>query len=292
MADLGFTNEQIERYSRHILLSEVGGVGQRKLLESSAFVVGAGGLGSPALLYLAAAGVGRIGVADADRVDLSNLQRQIIHQTADVGKSKVESAERAIRALNPGCDVQGFDARLTTQNVGEIVGGYDVVLDGSDNFPTRFLVADFCWFEHIPLVSAAVLRFEGQLLTVLPGEGNPCYRCLVPEPPPPDSIPSCQEAGVLGSVVGVMGMLQATEAIKLLLAGPGHGLGGSMERRLLVYDALDCAFRSFARAKDPDCPLCGSRPSITGLVEYDVTCTLPRERSEEVDHAADAPRGR
>ncbi len=275
MADLGFTAEAIERYSRHILLSEVGGAGQRKLLDSSAFVVGAGGLGSPALLYLAAAGVGRIGVADADVVDLSNLQRQIIHQTPDVGRSKVESAERAIGALNPDCKVEAQASRLTVENTREILKGYDVVLDGSDNFPTRFLVSDCCWFERIPLVSAAVLRFEGQILTVLPGEGNPCYRCHVPEPPPPGMVPSCREAGVLGSVVGVMGTLQATEAIKVLL-----GIGEPMARRMILYDALDCSFRSFARARDPACQLCGENPSITGLVEYDVTCTVPGDEVE------------
>ncbi len=279
MADLGFTDEEIERYSRHILLPEVGGAGQRRLLNSSAFVVGAGGLGSPALLYLAAAGVGRIGLADGDVVEVSNLQRQIIHQTADVGRPKVLSAERALSALNPGCKVEAFGERLTAGNIREVLRGYDVVLDGSDNFPTRFLVSDCCWLEHIPLVSAAVLRFEGQLLTVLPGEENPCYRCLIPEPPPPDSITSCQEAGVLGSIVGVMGTLQATEAIKLLL-----GIGEPVARRLLVYDALDCAFRSFARAKDPGCPLCGGRPSITDLVEYDVTCST---HARELEHAAD-----
>ena len=267
MMNLGFTDDEIERYSRHILLPEVGGAGQRKLLESSAFVVGAGGLGSPALLYLAAAGVGRIGLADADRVDLSNLQRQVIHQTADVGRSKVESAERAVRALNPGCELEASRERLTAENVRGILRGYDVVLDGSDNFPTRFLVADCCWFERIPLVSAAVLRFEGQLLAVVPGGGKPCYRCFLPEPPPPGSIPSCREAGVLGSVVGVRGTLQATEAIKVLL-----GIGERMGSRLLLYDAREGSFHSFARGKDPACPLCGEDPSITDLVEYDISC--------------------
>jgi adenylyltransferase/sulfurtransferase len=281
MADLGFTDDEVERYSRHILLPDVGGAGQRKLMDSSAFVVGAGGLGSPALLYLAAAGVGRIGLADADVFELSNLQRQIVHQTRDVGSPKVASAERAIRALNPDCKVEALGERLAAGNIRETIRSYDVVLDGSDNFPTRFLVADCCWFERVPLVSAAVLRFEGQLLTVLPGplsgpggagrkrpgEGNPCYRCFLPEPPPPGSIPSCQEAGVLGAVVGVMGTLQATEATKLLL-----GAGEQMGDRLLLYDALDCSFHSFARAKDPACPLCGEAPSITDLVEYSLSC--------------------
>jgi adenylyltransferase/sulfurtransferase len=266
MTELGFTNEEIERYSRHILLPEVGGAGQRRLLESSAFVVGAGGLGSPALLYLAAAGVGRLGIADGDMVELSNLQRQIIHQNADVGRLKGVSAERAVLALNPGCKVEVV-GRLTAENIRDTLKGYDAVLDGSDNFPTRFLVADCCWFERTPLVSAAVLQFEGQLLTVLPGEGNPCYRCLVPEPPPPGLVPSCQEAGVLGSVTGVMGMLQATEALKLLL-----GIGDPLSHRLLVYDALDSAFEEVKRSPDPECPLCGPDRTITEIVEYDFAC--------------------
>lgn len=276
MAELGFTEEDIERYSRHIVLPEVGGAGQQRLRQSSAFVVGAGGLGSPALLYLAAAGVGRIGLADGDRVELSNLQRQIIHQTPDVGRPKVESAARAVRALNPACQIEAVHERLSVDNIRQTIAGYDVVLEGSDNFPTRFLVADFCWFERQRLVSAAVLRFEGQLLTILPAAANPCYRCMAPEPPPPGWIPSCQEAGILGSVVGVMGVLQATEAIKLLL-----GLGTALHDRLLVYDALDCGFRSFRRAKDPDCPLCGPRPSITGLAQHGVSCAANRAGGAE-----------
>ena len=269
MADLGFTPDEIERYSRHILLPEVGGEGQRRLLESSAFVVGAGGLGSPALLYLAAAGVGRIGVADPDHVDLSNLQRQVIHQNADIGRPKTLSAEASIRAINPACKVEALEGRLDKENIRDALRGYDVVLDGSDNFPTRFLVADCCWFERVPLVSAAVLRFEGQLLTVIREGDNPCYRCLVPEPPPPGMVPSCREAGVLGSVVGVMGTLQATEGLKVLL-----GIGDLMTKRLLLHDALECSFRTFARGPARDCPLCGEKPTITDLVEYDVECGL------------------
>ena len=269
MSSFQFTEEQIERYSRHILLPEVGGEGQKKLINSSAFVVGAGGLGSPALLYLAAAGVGKLGIVDADTVDLSNLQRQIAHGTSDVGRSKVLSAAEAIREINPECEVQVFSERLSIENVRQMVRGYDVVLDGSDNFPTRFLVADCCRFENIPLVSAAVLRFEGQLMTVLPGKGNPCYRCLFPEPPPPGLVPSCQEAGVLGAVVGVMGTLQTVEALKILL-----GIGDTMSHRFLLYDALEFSFTTMKRAPDPECPLCGDNPSITGLVEYDISCTI------------------
>jgi len=268
MNDSRFTEEQIERYSRHMLLPDVGGEGQRKLLMSSAFVVGAGGLGSPALLYLAAAGVGRLGIADSDRVELSNLHRQIAHGTGDVGRPKGLSAGEAVRRINPECEVQIFPQRLTAGNVRQVIQGYDVVLDGSDNFPTRFLVADCCWFEKIPLVSAAVIQFDGQLMTVSPpGAGNPCYRCSFPYPPLSGLMPSCQEAGVLGAAAGVMGTLQAVEALKILL-----GVGSILSHRLLVYDALECEFKVVERARDPNCPLCGPDPSITDLVEYDVSC--------------------
>ena len=275
MVFLEFTEEQIERYSRHILLPEVGGVGQAKLINSSAIVVGAGGLGSPALLYLAAAGVGRIGIIDGDVVDLSNLQRQIAHGTSDLGRSKALSAEEAIRELNPDCEVQKFSERLCIENIREVLRGYDVVLDGSDNFPTRFLVADCCRFENIPLVSAAVLRFEGQLMTILPGEGNPCYRCSFPEPPPPGMVPSCQEAGVMGAVVGVMGTLQTVEALKVLLE-----MGDLFSHRFFYYDALAGSFTTMKRVPNPGCPLCGEDPIITDLVEYDITCTTVRTESE------------
>lgn len=262
-----FTEEQIERYSRHIILPEVGGEGQKRLLSSSVFVVGTGGLGSPALLSLAAAGIGRLGVADSDVVELSNLQRQVIHRTADLGRSKVVSAEREIRGINPDCEVEAHSERLSVSNVRDALSGYAVVLDCSDNFPTRFLVADCCRLLGIPLVSAAVLRFEGQLMTFLPGAGNPCYRCFLPEPPPPGLVPSCQEAGVLGAVPGVMGMLQAVEALKVLL-----GIGKPLADRMLVYDALKCEFRTYRRVRDPKCPLCGDAPTITELLEYQYSC--------------------
>ena len=267
MSDLAFTENQIERYSRHILLKEVGVEGQQKLLSSSAFVVGAGGLGSPALLYLAAAGVGRLGVADGDVVELSNLQRQIIHGTSDLGRSKTISAEEAIREINPDCEVRTFGQRLTANNVRQAVQGYDVVVDASDNFATRFLVADCCWLDGIPLVSAAVLRFEGQLMKFLPGDGNPCYRCFIPELPPPGLVPSCQDAGVLGAVVGVMGTLQATEAIKLLL-----GIGTLTSHQLVLYDALEGSFTTAKRVPHPTCPLCSESATITELVDCDLTC--------------------
>lgn len=277
MSAISFTEEQVERYSRHILLPEVGGEGQERLLGSSAFVVGAGGLGSPALLYLAAAGVGRLGVIDGDVVDLSNLQRQVIHRTKDVGRKKTLSAEETIRALNPDCEVAAISEPLTVDNARAVLRGYDVVLDGSDNFATRFLVSDCCWFEGIPLVSAAVLQFEGQLMTMAPGEGNACYRCMLPEPPPPGAAPSCREAGILGALTGVMGTLQTMEALKLLL-----GIGTPMTRRLLVYDGLECTFRTLKRRPDPKCPLCGPDATITELVAYDETCAA-RQTSCGVD---------
>ena len=273
MTNSAFTEEQVQRYSRHMLLPEIGGEGQRRLLESSAFIVGAGGLGSPALLYLAAAGVGRLGVADSDRVEISNLNRQISHATDDVGKSKAFSAEEAVRRINPECEVQLLPQRLTAQNIRGVLSGYDVVLDGSDNFPTRFLVADCCWLEKIPLVSATVIRFDGQLMTVLPaGAGNPCYRCLFPHPPPLGLRQSCQEAGVLGAAAGVMGTLQAVETLKILL-----GLGSILSHRLLVYDALECDFQLVDREPNPHCPLCGTNPSITDVEEFDASCIAGAE---------------
>ncbi|MBM3472175.1 MAG: HesA/MoeB/ThiF family protein [Armatimonadetes bacterium] len=276
MPGFDFTTEQIERYSRHILLKEVGVEGQRRLLNSSALVVGAGGLGSPIIQYLAAAGVGRIGIADGDVVELSNLQRQIVHGTADVGRSKAVSAAEFVGGLNPDCRVDIIAERLTAANTREAVAQYDVVLDGSDNFPTRFLVADACWLEGVPLVSGAVLRFEGQLLTVLPGGASPCYRCYVPEPPPPGVIPSCREAGILGAVVGVIGTLQAVEALNLLL-----GFEVSLADRLLIYEALDCTFTKAKRGRDPECALCGPDRTITDLVEYEVSCETDAEGAAE-----------
>lgn len=272
MVDLEFSEEQIERYSRHILLQEVGVEGQKKLLESRVLMVGAGGLGSPALLYLAAAGVGKIGIVDDDVVDMSNLQRQIIHFTTDVGKDKVLSAQEAIGALNPDCEVTTYRDRLGADNIREVVRDYDIVLDGSDNFPTRFLIADCCWLENIPLVSAAAVRFQGQLMTVLPGEGNPCYRCVFPEPPPAGMSPSCREAGILGAVVGVMGSLQALEAIKILA-----GIGEVFSHKMLIYDALDAGFFTVKRAPDPDCKLSGKNQTITDLDEYDYSCEMEPE---------------
>ena len=258
--DLDFTEDEIGRYSRNILLAEVGGAGQAKLRAARVLVVGAGGLGSPLLLYLAAAGVGTIGLVDDDRVDLSNLQRQIAHTTDRVGQPKVRSAAAAARAINPGAAIEAHEVRLTAGNALELIAGYDLVCDGTDNFATRFLVADACVLARRTLVSAAVLRFDGQLSTFRPHRGGPCYRCLHPAPPPPGLVPSCSEAGILGAVTGVMGALQATEALKEIM-----GIGESMAGRLLIWDALSMRVRIVRLPRDPACPLCGPNATITDL---------------------------
>jgi adenylyltransferase/sulfurtransferase len=259
---MDFSENQIQRYARHIILGEIGVEGQARLLQSSVFVVGAGGLGAPVLQYLAAAGIGRIGVIDDDAVDLSNLQRQVIHRSSDIGTAKVASAARAIAALNPDVTVETFNERLDGANVMRLVGGYDIVADGSDNFATRYLLNDACFFARKPLVSAAILRFEGQLTThkAYLGAGHPCLRCLFAAPPPPDQVPSCASAGVLGALAGTMGSLQATEVVKELL-----GIGRSLSGRLLLYDSLEAELRSLDLAKAPSCPLCGPRPTITAF---------------------------
>ena len=263
---MDFTENQIERYARHILLPEVGGTGQVRLLQSSALVVGAGGLGSPVLLYLAAAGVGRIGVIDPDVVDLSNLQRQVLHTTASIGSAKVDSARKTIAAINPDVVLETHEARLDPDNIMALISGYDIVADGTDNFETRFLINDACYLAQRPLVSAAILRFDGQISTYRAydrnGEGNhgPCYRCIFREPPPPGQIPSCAEAGVLGALCGVMGSLQATEIVKELL-----GIGDSLSGTLMMYEGLASEFRRIGVKADPGCPLCGTEPSITDL---------------------------
>jgi adenylyltransferase/sulfurtransferase len=260
------TEEQIKRYARHIILPEVGDKGQEKLLNSKVLVIGAGGLGSPAILYLAAAGVGTIGIVDFDVVDLSNLQRQIIHNTERVGTPKVESARKTVEMLNPDVKVITYNTRISKENIMDIIKDYDVVLDGTDNFPTRFLINDACYFAGKPLVSAAILRFEGQIsvFDFRMKEQSPCYRCLFPEPPPPGLVPSSQEAGILGSVAGIMGCIQATEAIKVIL-----GIGEPLVGKLLIMDALSMDFRKVKLRKDPNCPLCGEKPVIKELIEYE-----------------------
>lgn len=258
--DLDFTEDEIARYSRHILLPEVGGTGQARLRAARVLVVGAGGLGSPLALYLAAAGIGTLGLVDDDRVELSNLQRQVAHTVARLGRPKVHSAAEAARAINPDVRVEAHQTRLTAQNALEMIGAYDLVCDGSDNFATRFLVADACALARRTLISAAVLRFDGQLSTFKPHAGGPCYRCLHPAPPPPGLIPSCGEAGILGAVTGVMGSLQAAEVLKEVL-GIGEGLSG----RLLIWDALGARFRTVGLKRDPACPLCGPNATIRDL---------------------------
>jgi adenylyltransferase/sulfurtransferase len=263
MASHGFSGDQLERYARHIILPQVGGKGQRRLLESHVVVVGAGGLGSPVLLYLAAAGVGTITVVDPDRVDASNLQRQVIHATSRLGFPKVHSAMEAISDLNPDVEVIALNEWLDADNIRGVFEHADVIVEGSDNFPTRYLVNDAAHLMRKPLVSGAMFRFEGQV-TVFPNDGgpaSPCYRCLFPEPPPRDAVPTCQEAGILGCVPGVIGSIQATEVVKLLL-----GIGETLAGRLLVYDALLMTFRSVKVRRNPECPLCGEEPSIRGIV--------------------------
>lgn len=265
-----FTEEQIKRYSRHIILKEVGGKGQKKLLEAKVLAIGAGGLGSPAAFYLAAAGVGTLGILDFDVVDLSNLQRQILHTTADVDRSKVESAEETIRALNADVNVVKHEERLTSQNAFSIFEGYDIIVDGCDNFATRYLINDACVMLGKPNVHGSVLLFEGHVTVFDPASGS-CYRCQYPEPPPPGMAPSCQEAGVLGVLPGVVGTMQAVETLKLIL-----GVGKPLAGRLLHFDALNMKFREFKLQKDPRCPVCGENPTITELIDYEEFCGLRR----------------
>jgi len=260
------------RYSRHLLIPEVGEEGQLKLLDSKVLLIGAGGLGSPASLYLAAAGVGRIGIVDADVVDESNLQRQIVHSTDSLGEPKVESAKRTIEALNPDVEVVAYKERLTSENIERILAdGWDVIVDGADNFPTRYLVNDASIWHKIPVVHGSIYRFEGQVTVFKPYEG-PCYRCLFPTPPPPELAPSCAEGGVLGVLPGVIGSLQASEALKLAL-----GIGEPLVGRLLLFDALAATFDEVKLRRDPDCPVCGEHPTITEYVDYVEFCAGTRE---------------
>lgn len=262
------TPEQSTRYSRHLIIPEVGEKGQQKLLDSRVLMLGAGGLGSPAALYLAAAGVGTIGIIDDDVVDRSNLQRQILHADDRVGEPKVDSAEATIRALNPDVQVNKYQTRLTSENVLDIFEGYDLVVDGGDNFPTRYLINDACVHLGIPNVHGSVYRFEGQVTAFVPEEG-PCYRCLYPEPPPPEFAPSCQEAGVLGVLPGVIGLLQSIEVVKLLL-----GIGKPLTGRLLAFDGLNTEFRELRLQRDPDCPVCGDEAEFTGFIDYEQFCRV------------------
>jgi len=273
---VAFDETQIQRYARHIILPEVGARGQEKLLHAKVLVVGAGGLGSPSLMYLAAAGIGTIGIIDDDVVDLSNLQRQVIHATERIGAAKVESAAATLAKINPDVHVIRHNARLTAENALALFGEYDLIADGSDNFSTRFLVNDASFFARKPLVTAAVLRFDGQIATFRAyEEGNhPCYRCIFREAPPAGSVPNCAEGGVFGAIVGVMGTLQATEILKELL-----GIGESLDGHMLIYDGLGSTFRKIAVTRDPGCPLCGEAPSILGVTQSEDPACATRATS-------------
>ena len=266
--------DQIERYSRQVILPNVGGKGQEKLLGANVLVIGAGGLGSPASLYLAAAGVGRIGIVDSDKVELNNLQRQILHSTKNVGRPKVESGKERMREINPDVEVVPYNLRLTSANILDMVKDYDIIIDGSDNFPTRYLVNDACVLSKKPLSHGGIFRFDGQAMTILPGKG-PCYRCLFPEPPPPGAVPSCQESGILGAVAGVIGVIQANEVLKFVL-----GIGEMLVGRLLVFNALNSSFRAVKVPKNRDCPICGENPTITKLIDYEEFCQLRKNKQK------------
>ncbi len=266
---MNLTDEQIQRYSRHILLPEIGGKGQKRIAQAKVLIVGAGGLGSPAALYLAAAGVGTLGIIDGDKVDLSNLHRQIIHATPDLGKPKVLSAKEKMEAINPDVKVIPHEERLTAKNALALLNPYDIILDGTDNFPAKFLVNDAAILSGKPLVHGGILRFEGQVFTILPRK-SACYRCIFKQPPPPGTVPSCQEAGVIGVLAGVIGTIQATEVLKLIL-----GIGDLLTDRLLTYEARNAAFREIRIRRNPNCPVCSEHPQITELVEYEqAVCEL------------------
>ena len=263
--------EQIERYSRQIILPDIGGGGQEKLLKAKVLVIGAGGLGCPSALYLAAAGVGKLGIVDSDKVELNNLQRQILHSTKNVNKAKVDSAKERLNAINTDVEVIPHKLRLNSTNIIDIIKGYDIIVDGSDNFPTRYLVNDACVLANKPLSHGGILKFDGQAITILPHK-SACYRCLFPEPPPPGLVPSCQEAGILGAVAGVIGVIQANEALKYILS-----IGNLLAGKLLIFNALDSSFRQVRVPKDPNCPVCGEKPTVTKLIDYEEFCSLRKK---------------
>jgi adenylyltransferase/sulfurtransferase len=270
LSRIGLSREDLSRYSRHLILPEINVDGQRRIKAARVLCIGAGGLGSPATLYLAAAGVGTLGLVEADRVDASNLQRQILYGTGDIGKEKLAAARARLSELNPEMEIVLHETRLTGANATEIIAPYDVVIDGSDNFPTRYLSNDVCVFARKPNIYGSVFRFEGQASVFAPHLGGPCYRCLFPEPPPPGAAPSCAEAGVLGVLPGIIGLIQATEALKLIL-----GTGESLAGRLLHFDALKMKFREFNLRRDPRCPVCGDTPSIFAPIDYEQFCEGP-----------------
>ncbi len=274
---MAFTNEQLERYSRHIILKEIGAKGQKKLLNAKVLIIGAGGLGAPAALYLAAAGVGTIGIVDADVVDLSNLQRQVIHSTNDIGKLKVESAAETMRAINPDVTVNTYHEFVSSYNIMDLIKDYDFILDGTDNFPAKFLINDACVMAKKPLSHAGIIRFKGQLTTILPGEG-PCYRCIFKNPPPKDAVPTCKQAGVIGAMGGVIGSLQAMEAVKYIT-----GVGDLLVGYLLTYDALKMEFHKIKLPqRGKGCAVCSDTPTITELIDYEqAVCDFhPGEKTE------------
>ena len=264
---LTLTPEQVKRYSRHIIMGDVGSKGQRALMGAKALIIGAGGLGSPSAIYLSLAGVGTVGIVDFDVVELSNLQRQVLHHTSDVGRPKVQSAVDNIKAYNPDVNVVVHETRLESDNAMDIISQYDLVINGADNFATRYLVNDACFLLNKPLVDGSILIFDGQATVFLPGQG--CYRCLFPSPPPPGMVPNCAEAGVLGALTGLVGSIQATEALKYFL-----GIGESLNSRLLLIDALSMTFREVKLKRNPACPLCGDHPSVTELIDYEVFCGI------------------
>jgi adenylyltransferase/sulfurtransferase len=266
--------DQIERYSRQIILPNVGGKGQEKLLNAKVLIIGAGGLGSPCALYLASAGIGKIGIVDSDKVELNNLQRQILHSTKHVGRPKVSSAKERLNNINPDVEIITYKIRLTSENILDIIKDYDIVVDGSDNFPTRYLVNDACVLTGKPLSHGGIFRFDGQAITIFPHK-SACYRCLFPEPPPPGLVPSCQEAGILGAVAGIIGTIQANEVLKYIL-----GMGNLLAGKLLVFNALDSSFRQVKVPRDPKCPVCGEKPAVTKLIDYEQFCGLGRRKEE------------
>ena len=267
------TPEQVERYSRHIIMPQVGSTGQRKLINSKVLIVGAGGLGSPSAVYLALAGVGTVGFVDFDVVDLSNLQRQILHHNDDVGKRKVISAQEAIKAYNPDINIQVHEEMITSENAFDLISQYDIVINGADNFPARYLVNDACYLLKKPLVDGSILIFDGQATVYIPGSG--CYRCLFPTPPPPGAVPNCAEAGVLGALTGLVGSIQAVETLKLILE-----IGDSLVSRLLLIDGLAMDFRTVKLRRNPSCPLCGDTPTVTELIDYEIFCGLPSRNGD------------
>jgi len=266
------SNDEIRRYSRHLILPEVGLAGQKKIRSTSVLCIGTGGLGSPIAMYLAAAGIGKLGLVDFDTVDYSNLQRQIIHGTEDVGRPKTASALETLRDINPEVEVELHETRLSSENAMDIIRPYDIVVDGTDNFPTRYLTNDACVLLKKPNVYGSIFRFEGQASVFAPHLGAPCYRCLYPEPPPPGMVPSCAEGGVLGVLPGIVGCIQATEILKLAL-----GKGTTLAGRLLLFNALDMRFQELKLRRDPKCPVCGENPTVTGLIDYEVFCGIPQQ---------------